>query len=1032
MRKIFYLGLVLLFILSAFPAASSAGYGGGDDHGKGFHGKHHGKHPKTTFQTARATRGSVHGTTKIVVTQLDDSYHLAVNVSNTRQEALQVGDEVPTTGTFTDPYIPGTNISGVDERVNQFVELYKVDASNHVVAAKVIQLRKNDIAPEKWKLIWDDEFNERKIDTSKWNFIEGGGGYGNNELQNYTSRKKNARIEDGHLVIEAHKEQYQGNDYTSAKLTTEGKGDWTYGRFEIRAKLPEGQGIWPAIWMMPTDYQLYGTWPSSGEIDIMELLGDDPDTVYGTLHFGNPHSQAGAPYSLEEGSFTDSYHTFAIEWEPGEFRWYIDGKLYQKQNRWFSKLSGAKAPFTYPAPFDRNFYLQLNVAVGGNWPGNPDETTQFPQQMLVDYVKVYKLNNGKYRDAGSRPEPSPYAIDTSDAREPLPDGNYIYNGGFDNGTKNWTFDPFEPEDKFGGLGSMAVDNGALKISVDKPGNAVHAVQVIQHHLYLQQGKTYKLSFDAHSNTNRTMAININGGPTSYTRFLQNKTVSLTTDKKHYTFTFKMNHPTSADARLELNLGAVSSAPVWVDNVRLEEIQPDPNAPRNPLANGNLVYNGTFDKGPGGLIYWDVATDHGGDAKASVGNAIANRKLNVSIHKGGKTTDAVQVLQNNLYLQKGKTYLVSFEAKTNSKRSIEVNLTSQDGSVSYSGAKTIKLGKDMSTHRFVFVMENDTDPNAQLQFNLGMDNKDVALDNVYIGELTPPIIVNGSSVIQAENFSAMSGVRPAGGVVGYIGAEDWMQYAVDVKQAGDYKIAYRVASDLDSGKIITDIADGSVYTLDFGKGKLSDDLIDREYSIDISRTGGWNAYTTYTDTIHLDQGVQTIQIMAPDVNVDCFSLTPVSGDKKLIKNGSFTDGMSSWNHYNSNWNGVAASTTTSIENGQLKVSTGYEGEAFWHIQEYQGPIPLVAGKNYTLKFDERSTVPRDIKVDIEQSDNVNNKYIFETVHLGTEMKTYTITFTMQDDVDNIGKLILALGKTGPDYQTKGQHTMYFDNVSLTIE
>ncbi|HEU5139657.1 MAG TPA: carbohydrate binding domain-containing protein, partial [Bacillales bacterium] len=865
MRKIFYLGLVLLFILSAFPAASSAGYGA---HGKGSHGKHHGKHHKTTFQTAKATRGSIHGTTKIVVTQLDDSYHLAVNVSNTRQGVLQAGDEVPTTGTFTDPYISGNNISGVDDELNQFVELYKVDGSNNVVAARVIQLRKNDIAPEKWKLIWEDEFNAKKIDTSKWNFIEGGGGYGNNELQNYTSRKKNARVEDGHLVIEAHKEQYQGNDYTSAKLTTEGKGDWTYGRFEIRAKLPEGQGIWPAIWMMPTDYQLYGTWPSSGEIDIMELLGDDPDTVYGTLHFGNPHSQAGAPYSLEEGTFTDSYHTFAIEWEPGEFRWYVDGKLYQKQNRWFSKLSGAAAPFTYPAPFDRDFYLQLNLAVGGNWPGNPDATTQFPQQMLVDYVKVYKLNNGKYRDAGSRPEPSPYAIDTSDAREPLPDGNYIYNGGFDDGIKYWKFNPFEPEDKFGGLGGMAVDNGALKVSIDQPGSANYAVQVIQENLFLQKDEYYKLSFDAWSSADRSMVFDISGGPErGYERYFPDTTINLTSQKKTYSLKFQMEKPSFANARLELNLGGVSSAPVWIDNLHLEKIQPDPNALREALPDGNLVYNGTFDKGPGRLIYWDVATDHGADAKASVGNAIANRKLNVSIHKGGKTTDAVQVLQNNLYLQQGKTYLVSFDAKTNSKRSIEVNLTSQDGSVSYSGVNTVGIGKEMVTHRFVFVMDNDTDPNGQLQFNLGEDNKDVTLDNVYIGELTPPVTVNGSAVIQAENFSAMSGVRPAGGVVGYIGAEDWMQYAVDVKQAGDYKIAYRVASDLDSGKIITDIADGSVYTLDFGKGKLSNDLIDREYSIDISRTGGWNAYTTYTDTIHLDQGVQTIQIMAPDVNVD---------------------------------------------------------------------------------------------------------------------------------------------------------------------
>jgi len=239
-----------------------------------------------------------------------------------------------------------------------------------------------------WKLVWSDEFDGpdgSAVDPTKWSFDVGGSGWGNGELQYYTDRLDNAYVENGALVIEAHREEYKGNRYTSARLVTRGKGDWLYGRFEIRAKLPTGQGIWPAIWMLPTDSE-YGGWPSSGEIDVVELVGHEPARVYGTLHYGKPHASEGRYYDLAGGAtFADDYHVFALEWEPGEMRWYVDGYHYQTQTQWFT--SSRKG--TYPAPFDRRFHLILNVAVGGAWPGYPDETTVFPQHMVVDYVRVY-------------------------------------------------------------------------------------------------------------------------------------------------------------------------------------------------------------------------------------------------------------------------------------------------------------------------------------------------------------------------------------------------------------------------------------------------------------------------------------------------------------------------------------------------------------------------------------------------------------------------------------------------------------------
>jgi beta-glucanase (GH16 family) len=249
-----------------------------------------------------------------------------------------------------------------------------------------------------WPLVWNDEFEGTEIDLSKWDYDIGGHGFGNNEWQYYTTEKKNAYVEDGKLIIKAIKEQYEGMQYSSAKLITRGKADWTYGRFEFRAKLPVGKGIWPAIWMMPTDMLKYGTWPSCGEIDIMEYLGHAPDTVYGTLHMGNPHYYRGGNVKLASGSFADDFHVFALEWTPTEMRWYVDDRMYYSMNDWFTRTSELEEEAPFPAPFDRPFYLQLNLAVGGNWPGYPDDSTEFPQTLEIDYIRIYQPSDGNYSE----------------------------------------------------------------------------------------------------------------------------------------------------------------------------------------------------------------------------------------------------------------------------------------------------------------------------------------------------------------------------------------------------------------------------------------------------------------------------------------------------------------------------------------------------------------------------------------------------------------------------------------------------------
>ncbi len=240
-------------------------------------------------------------------------------------------------------------------------------------------------------LVWSDEFNGTSIDSANWTYDIGTGaekglnGWGNNEWQYYTNRPENARIEDfpgggRGLVIEAKKESYGGSEYTSARLLTQGLQSFTYGRIEARIKLPIGQGIWPAFWMLGSNIDTV-PWPGCGEIDIMEYLGHEPTKVHGTIHFGGSKTSS---HSLGSGNFNDDFHVFAIEWEAGEFRWYVDEMHYATQTEWTSSVGA------FPSPFDKPFFILLNVAVGGNWPGYPDGSTVFPQKMYVDWVRVYR------------------------------------------------------------------------------------------------------------------------------------------------------------------------------------------------------------------------------------------------------------------------------------------------------------------------------------------------------------------------------------------------------------------------------------------------------------------------------------------------------------------------------------------------------------------------------------------------------------------------------------------------------------------
>lgn len=639
-----------------------------------------------------------------------------------------------------------------------------------------------------WTLVWNDEFLTDDIDPDKWtydlgNWIvdeDGNGvaaGWGNNEQEYYTDSKENSYIEDGHLVIKAKEEtvsdKFGTYDYTSAKLKTKGLFSKKYGKFEARMKLPEGQGYWPAFWMMPED-SVYGNWPVSGEIDIMEAAGKDTSTVGGTIHYGEEwpnNTYTGDEYHFPEGEDYTGYHTYSLEWEPGELRWYVDGELYQTLNKWFSKGTNEAANYTFPAPFDQEFYMILNLAVGGWYGGDVDETTEFPGKMEVDYVRVYELTGRDYM------EPVEPTVDVEplpeDAKQPKEDGNLIYDTSYNEGftivdgtnvDMNDTYWNFLTLPDFAGEGSIKTDevNGTTfaKTEIINPGNALWALQLIQN-VPVVEGRTYKVSFDAKSDGNRSLMTKVSGGAErGYANYSGEQTMSLTSEVQSYEYTFTLNQETDLAARLEFNMGQTSTNPVWIGNVRVEDItgQVDESNQKEPLADGNHVYNGTFDQGDfSRLVYWETVTQNSAEAEAYV--TAEERFMHMNIADGGSDMKDIQLKQNGLQFLKGSTYDLTFRAKADQDKEISVSFVNEDGSMVYQEAEVISLGSEWNTYTVSFEMTKEmSDLDGQLIFNMGGDAANVYMDDVRLDQTSSYVDYSDVDLSPLTNGDFLEGMK----------------------------------------------------------------------------------------------------------------------------------------------------------------------------------------------------------------------------------------------------------------------------------
>ena len=631
-------------------------------------------------------------------------------------------------------------------------------------------------------LVWFDDFNGSKLDTKSWNYEFHEPGWVNNELQSYDDSAENTYVKDGYLVIQPIKKVSDDGtvSYTSGRVNTQGKHAFTYGRFEARLKVPSGQGYLPAFWMMPDDESFYGQWPKCGEIDIMEVLGHQTDTLYGTLHFGEPHSQDQGTYTLSSGNFSDEFHVFALEWDPGEIRLYCDGIKYKTINDWYTKRPGF-GEVTYPAPFDQPFYMIFNVAVGGNWPGYPDATTPFDEraQMVVDYVKVYQKKY--YNDDVKKPAKA--AVLDSAA------GNMIVED-----KDKWIFLNAQ-----GGDGKLEVNNGNLDIYSVSDGPVEYAVQVVQGPVPMIKGNIYRYSFDASADEERTIISTVSAPERGWIRYFPDTKVTVTPSTQHFSWDFTMTDDSDAEARLEYNLGSQGSlATVHISNICLEKIGVADldKGGLGLLPDGNFVHNGQFQEGEGRLENWDIENNAG--AEIFVTNTKGVRELKVSTPKSDVENDAVTVSQKNLSLPGGKELVLAFDAHASKTCYIGVALADFE--------KTVKLGKKTTHYEFTYSAELPI--KATLLFKAAASGADVYIDNVVVKENS--ILLNGGfdsglagwelyshenadSEAQAANNAAIVSINKTGNM-------DWMvqlkQSNILLEKGKKYRVKVGAKSDID--------------------------------------------------------------------------------------------------------------------------------------------------------------------------------------------------------------------------------------------
>ena len=885
-----------------------------------------------------------------------------------------------------------------------------------------------DLFKQGYKLKWSDEFNGTELNRKDWNVEKHEPGWVNDEWQAYVDTTDNIKVQDGKLLIQPIKTENEDGtySYTSGRVNTQGKHDFKYGYFECRAKVPTGKGYLPAFWMMPTDENLYGQWPKCGEIDIMEVMGQETNKAYGTIHYGEPHDQSQGTYSVAAANnFADNYHTYAVDWEPGKITWYVDGIKYHEESDWFSAKSG-QGTVAYPAPFDQPFYMILNLAVGGSWVGYPDDSTTYDdQQFAIDYVKVYQKDN--YNENVEKP------IKNVVLRDPDATGNYINNGDFSvaedlTDDVNWKF-----LTALDGAGKAEIKNKQIVLSTTNAGTADYSIQLVQPNVPLKKGGKYKVTFDAYADAARTMIADISGPDHNFTRYLKDTTVELGTEKKNHTLEFQMTSDSDANGRLEFNLGNnASTATVYISNVRVEktgyeEIKEDTT--KKALADGNYVYNGSFQEGTGRLGYWEITNP--AKADISVTNLEDGRRLKVTSQAG---TEAGKVLvgQSNLALGAGSDYELSFTAQADEEKQMTVTVAGVQHTFNLTTAKKnysvkIKTAAELQ--------------NKNISFDLGLGTT-VYLDDVRIDE--DALIKNGSFNAGFSGFEpycytpsnvtyvvdSLNESNAADFTIKDTGNQDWhiqlKQTGVNLEKGQWYRLSMKMKSSIDRKVSYALQRDGSVHKDANGNEDwtpycqetvdLKEDYqtFSKEFQMKENTDDG-TIFNIAMGAVGGKQIKEQHRICIDDIvleKIEAPEIKPEVAGKNLIANGDFANKAESWGINT----GDDTNATTEWVDGGIKFKVKKVGTRDWDIQLKKSGIKLEKGCKYRLNCKLTSTEARTIKLALMSTSY--NWYGGADVALekGNECN-FEYEFTMTKDDDLATDLVVSMGQIYKDAEYK---------------
>ena len=612
--------------------------------------------------------------------------------------------------------------------------------------------------------------------------------------------------------------------YTSGRISTQNLKTFTYGRFEVRAKVPNGQGYLPAFWLMANDENVYGQWPRCGEIDCMEVMGQDTNKLYGTIHYGNPHAESQGTYTIKDGekSFSDDFHTFTCDWEPGKITWYVDGKKYHEESNWHSTTEG-QGTLTYPAPFDQPFYIILNLAVGGSWVGNPNEETSFVDNpFVVDYVRVYQKDS--YDENVTRPE-----VKFEPTNEPDESGNYIKNSTFAEAEDltddtNWKF--LTTSD---GAATAEIKDNSMVISTENAGTVDYSVQLVQANIPFEKGATYEVSFDAKASGNRKMNVDVKAPDRGYQSYMKTLVPELTTEMKHFSTQFVMKADSDVNGRLEFNMGNAGSGDIVLKNVVVRKTaEPDPNAKEEKtiLANGSCIYNGSFQEGKNHLGYWDI-TPEGADIKVT---GLSDGRRLVTEGK------SVTISQSDLAFKEGTAYALSFDAYAQNGATVVATV----------GGNTYKVNVEAENEKKDYVVKipataKFTDKTVSLKIEGA-----ISLDNVKMVEDAK--IKNGSFNDSLSGYEVyVDSTAKATVVVDSLKENNALDVTVDDTGADDWRIQIKQNNVL--------LEKGKKYKLSYE----AKSTIDRKIRV-VMQGGealGWPVYSEHSDDQDANDGIVTL-------------------------------------------------------------------------------------------------------------------------------------------------------------------------------